>query len=128
MKISKSMLSKVCTVAGFLVLTQFCFATDIIIRKDNPIPPPDRAMSQPNTLYPVSATIVGTDLTVYFDSEVGIATVTVYDSADQVVSQQTVDTSSTLEVAMSLSNQSSGDYVVRISYGTTHLIGDFQIE
>jgi len=39
-----------------------------------------------------------------------------------------VDTSSTLEVAMSLSNQSSGDYVVRISYGITHLIGDFQIE
>ena len=122
------MLSKVCLMAGFLILAQVSFATNILIRKDNSVPPPDRLLSTLNTLYPVSATIVGTDLTVYFDSEVGVATVTVYDSANQVVSQQTVDTSSTLEVAMSLSNQSSGDYVVRISYGTTHLIGDFQIE
>ena len=114
--------------AGFLILAQVSFATNILIRKDNSVPPPDRLLSTLNTLYPVSATIVGTDLTVYFDSEVGVATVTVYDSANQVVSQQTVDTSTILEVDMSLSNQSSGDYVVRISYGTTHLIGDFQIE
>jgi len=122
------MLSKVCLMAGFLILAQVSFATNILIRKDNSVPPPDRLLSTLNTLYPVSATIVGTDLTVYFDSEVGVATVTVYDSANQVVSQQTVDTSTRLEVDMSLSNQSSGDYVVRISYGTTHLIGDFQIE
>jgi len=122
------MLSKVCLMAGFLILAQVSFATNILIRKDNSVPPPDRLLSTLNTLYPVSATIVGTDLTVYFDSEVGVATVTVYDSANQVVSQQTVDTSTILEVDMSLSNQSSGDYVVRISYGTTHLIGDFQIE
>ena len=123
------MLSKVCLMAGFLILAQVSFATDIIIRKDSQSPPPQ---PMPNSVtigdIPVTATIDNTDLTVYFDWAVGDATVTVYNSANQVVSQQTVDTSSTLEVAMSLSNQSSGDYVVRISYGTTHLIGDFQIE
>jgi len=123
------MLSKVCLMAGFLILAQVSFATDIIIRKDSQSPPPQ---PMPNSVtigdIPVTATIDNTDLTVYFDWAVGDAIVTVYNSANQVVSQQTVDTSSTLEVAMSLSNQSSGDYVVRISYGTTHLIGDFQIE
>jgi len=44
-------------------------------------------MSQQNTLYPVSATVEKTNLAVCFDSAVGNDAVTVYDSANRVVSQ-----------------------------------------
>lgn len=87
MKNSKSMLSKVCVVAGFLFLTQLSYSMIIIIRKDNSVPPPDRVMSQQNTLYPVSATVEKTNLAVCFDSAVGNDAVTAYDSANRVVSQ-----------------------------------------
>ena len=70
------MLSKVCLMAGFLILAQVSFATDIIIRKDSQSPPPQ---PMPNSVtigdIPVTATIDNTDLTVYFDWAVGDAIV-----------------------------------------------------
>ena len=128
MKILKS-LCKVCLIAGFILSSQLIFATNIIIRKDNTPPPPP---IQPNALslnlYPVTAEISSTNLTVSFETTVGSATVAVYDATDQLITYQTVDTGTTAVVNLSLNGQNAGDYVVRISYGTTHLIGDFQIE
>lgn len=128
MKILKS-LCKVCLIAGFILSSQLIFATNIIIRKDNTPPPPP---IQPNALslnlYPVTAEISSTNLTVSFETTVGSATVAVYDATDQLITYQTVDTGTTAVVNLSLNGQNAGDYVVRISYGTTHLIGDFQID
>jgi len=128
MKVSKLMFSKICIIGGFIFMTQFSFATDIIIRKDDvPTTPP----TQPNgmtMLIPVSATIDATELAIYFEESVGDATITVYDASSNVVYQEVVDTDASLEVIISTSTWLSGDYTLTITYGTTNLIGDFQIE
>jgi hypothetical protein len=76
----------------------------------------------------VSADINETELSVYFDSPVGTATITVYDVNNQIVDQQTVDTNSTSEAVLPIDVLDSGDYTVEISYGTTTLVGSFIIE
>jgi len=76
---------------------------------------------------PVSATVSETELAVYFDWSVGDANITVYDSSNNVVYQDVVDTDSTSEVYVPVTSWASGDYTITISYGTTNLIGYFQI-
>lgn len=90
-------------------------------------PPPPGPIPSSVTFNSVSATISETELAVYFESYVGDATITVYDSSDNVVYQEVVDTDSTPEVYVPVTSWSSGDYTITISYGTTDLIGYFQI-
>jgi len=112
---------------------QVVFA-DIIIRKDGD------TGSQPNVLsaskmnsfsstfiIPVTADIIGSDLIVDFTTTVGTAVVSVVDQNGNVVYQTVVDTFSTPEVVIPVDGMSSGDYSLKISYGSTHLIGDFQL-
>lgn len=80
------------------------------------------------TFIPVSATISETELSVYFESSVGDATITVYDDDNNIVSQETVDTDSTSEVFIATDAWASGNYTITVSYGTTDLIGEFQME
>lgn len=80
------------------------------------------------TFIPVSATISETELSVYFESSVGDAIITVYDASNEVVYQQTVDTDSTREVYIPSGTWVSGNYTITVSYGTTDLIGEFQME
>lgn len=77
---------------------------------------------------PVTATVDETELAVYFDMSVGSATITVYDDMQQIVSQQTVDNTSISEVFIPTNTWTAGSYILSISYGTTYLTGDFQIE
>jgi len=132
----KKSIFKVCStflvLLGLLVSNQVF--SDIIIRKDNSNP-----TNQPNnvtmmkslsktvqTAIPVSAEVDGTNLTVYFDSNVGTAIVSVVDQSGAVVYVTTVDTFGTPEVVIPLNGLSSGSYSSKISYGSTKLIGDFQ--
>lgn len=124
MKISKSILSKVLLAAGFILASQSLFATDIIIRKDDPVPPPG-PMPLMEELFPVRATVDSNTLAVYFDWEVGDATIQVLDSNNQVVYQEVLDTNSTTEYNISIVNWSAGGYKLKIAYGTTRLVGDF---
>jgi hypothetical protein len=131
MKISKSMLSKICVTAGFLVLAQLSFATGTItIRKGDPIPPPDPMPARVtiDTEIPVSATIDSTELAMYFEWSVGEATITVYDEYSNVVYQGVVDTDTDLSTSIPSGSWSAGSYTLTISYGTENLIGDFQME
>ena len=122
------MLSKICVTAGFLVLAQLSFATDIIIRKDDvPSTPPTTPRGTIYTDIPVSATIDTTELAVYFEESVGEATITVYDESQNVVYQGVVDTDTTLSISIPSGSWSAGNYSLTISYGTEYLIGDFQI-
>jgi len=130
MRISKSMLSKTCVIAGFLLVTQFNFGTNIIIRKDDQSPPPQ---PMPNgvtleTDIPLTATIDTINLAVYFEESVGDATITVYDEYQNVVYQGVTDTGSNPDEFISSDCWSVGNYSITISYGTTHLIGDFTVE
>jgi hypothetical protein len=99
-------------------------ATDVPVYRD-PIPPGPVPLAM--DYLPVSVTIDESNLSLFFDSSVGDATITVYDSSNNVVYQEVVDTDSTAEVFIPVTSWSAGDYTVRISYGTTNLVGYFQI-
>ena len=131
MRISKSMLSRICIVVGFILCTQFSFAaTEIIIRKDDQSPPPQPMPNRiiTETDIPVTATVDNSNLAVYFEWAVGEATITVYDENHSVVYQGVADTDSDLTIFIPSDYWSAGDYSIKISYGTTHLIGDFIVE
>lgn len=129
MRISKSMLSKTCVIAGLLLVAQFSFATDIIIRKDDQSPPPQ---PMPNSTFvdtdiALKATVDNCNLAVYFDWAVGEATIIVYDENQNMVYQTVADTDSILDVFIPSDGWTTGDYTITISYGTTNLNGDFQL-
>jgi hypothetical protein len=127
MKISKSKLSKICLIAGFIFSAQMLFATDVIIRKDDDPSPVPATTHDPVMMIPVSATVEDATLAIFFDQLVGNATITVYDSQNQVVYQDVTDTYSTLEEYIYVDSWESGDYTIKITYGATHLIGEFQL-
>jgi len=129
---------------AFFVVSLLAFSNqvvfaDIIIRQD-----PGNGQSQPNvvssmstlsatktksskTVIPVTANIVGTDLIVDFTTTVGTAYVTVVDQNGNAVYQTTVDTFSDPELVIPVDGLSSGNYSLKIAYGSTNLIGNFQL-
>ena len=129
---------------AFFVVSLLAFSNqvvfaDIIIRTD-----PGNGGSLPNivssmstfsvtktksskTVIPVTADIVGTDLIVDFTSTVGTAFVSVVDQNGNAVYQTTVDTFSDPELVIPVDGLSSGKYSLKIAYGSTNLIGNFQL-
>ena len=113
---------------------QVVFA-DIIIRKDdgtglqpNNVLSKSKALSLSSTSFiAVTADVVGTELIVDFNSSVGTAFVSIVDQNGNVVSQTSVDTFSTSEVIIPVDGLSTGKYSVKISYGSTKLIGNFNL-
>ena len=107
----------------------------IIIRKDDPDPGSvpmgvarmSSLSSSSKTYIQVTADVSGSDLIVDFNSTVGTAFVSVVDQSGNVVYQTTVDTFTTSELVIPLDGLSSGNYSLKISYGSTKLIGDFQL-
>lgn len=79
------------------------------------------------TYLPVTATFDDVELGIYFDYAVGYATIAVYDSADILVDVEIVDTYSTTETFINTAYYDSGDYKLKISYGSKNLIGYFNI-
>lgn len=129
MKISKSLILKICFIAGLFLSAQFSFASDPI---QVPIPPDGGQKTPPSvpdamTMEPsASATISELDLMVYFDYSVGDATITVYDASNNVVVQETVD--STSATSISVSNWATGFYMITVTYGSTTQRGFFSID
>jgi len=110
-----------------VLLTSSVFATTTAISLiTNPTLPGPKPLSL--TFLPVSATISETTLSVCFDFPVGNATITVYDASNNVVSQETVETYSTTEVFITTDAWASGNYTIKVSYGTTTLSGIFLLE
>ena len=125
MKISKSILSKICIVAGFLVLAQSSFAGDVIIRKDDD---PDATPGTRAPFFiPVTAFIDDNGLALDFIVPQGIATIKVYDSSHNVVYQEVLDTNINLSTLIPTDEWNGDDYTVTIHYGSTDLIGNFEL-
>ena len=110
---------------ALLTSSIFASTTEISLFKD-PILPGPKPLSI--TFIPVSANISETELSVYFDMPVGNATITVYDANDNVVAFETVDTSSTSEIFIATEAWASGNYTIKVMYGTTTLSGIFLVE
>ena len=125
--------------AFFVVLlsvfsNQVVFA-EIVIRKDEQGPSTTptvqsrlKAFSLSSTAFiAVTADVIGSDLIVDFGTSVGTALVSVVDQNGNVVYQSSVDTFSTSEVIIPVDGLSTGKYSVKISSGSTKLIGDFNL-
>lgn len=112
---------------------------DLPLKKDDPVPgdvSPGmnsiKSYSRTFTLstqsvYPVTADIINGELGIFFDYPVGIAYVTITDGNGNVVALETVDTYTVYDLYIPINDLISGNYTLRISYGTTKLIGEFQL-
>jgi len=116
----------VCLISCLPLQTVLAGRYPISLRDDNTNSDPTRPRML--AMLTVSASIDDTQLELYFDSPVGVAIITVYDANNNLVSQETVDTDSISEVFISTASWSSGTYSLKISYGSTHLTGEFQTE
>jgi len=113
-----------------LLPAQQCYSTnnDVLIKKDSAPPPvPGRGMAPSNTVIPVRAMIEDTELFVFFDSPIGIASISTYDETGQLVYQTTIDTSLSYQLSIEVGGWDSGNYTLRIDYDSTKLVGDFQL-
>lgn len=97
------------------------------LKKDNPNPG-----SEPDyNLAPVSIALEvtqnETDVTLNFLYPVDAAQVKVENESGEVVYMETVDTFTTLDAAIDTQNFDGGVYTLKISYGSTDLIGEFEL-
>jgi hypothetical protein len=133
---------------GILALLIFAFSSqavfaDIILKKDNTDPGTVGSMVTVNnslkatslkstslkiqSIIPVTADLINGELGVFFSSSVGIATVSVVDQYGNIVEMTTIDTNSSSELYILTDGWEAGTYTLKISYGTTNLVGDFQL-
>lgn len=68
-----------------------------------------------------------TDVTLNFLYPVGAAQVTVENENGEVVYLETVDTFTTLDAYIDTQNFDGGVYTLKISYGSTNLVGEFEL-
>ena len=116
---------------GFILFAQFSYATAPV---QVPLPPDDFPLEPPTQAhrpsnYPsASATINETELAVYFDFPVGVATIMVYDASNQVIYQESIDTDTNTEVFIPVAMWESGDYTLSVFYYSTTQRGNFNIQ
>lgn len=134
-------MKKICPSFLFISIVVLCMLSvqdvfgTIIIRKDDPIPGGvpmvatrlNTFYSIPNSIIPVSADLNDSELIIDFNSSIGIATITIENQNGDVVYQDLLDTNSELETNIETGGYDSGNFTLRVSYGSTKLIGDFQL-
>lgn len=126
MKISKTSFLKGSLLLLFLLVHSGVFAGEVVIRNDetkDPIQPHPTSVEY----YPVSAYEDGIDLSVFFEWAVGDATINIKDASGVTVYQAVINTNVQTTVVIPIDTWNSGEYTIRISYGTTRLIGEFEV-
>jgi hypothetical protein len=76
---------------------------------------------------PVSMDVDGQELGIFFDYAVGGALITIEDVNGVVVFSTVVDTTSEKDFYFPIDELESGEYTLRIKYGSTKLIGGFDL-
>jgi len=119
---------------SILMLLLFTFPFQAIYAGDVPIKsedPNDYNIPSTGTRAPVrialEVTQNETDVTLNFLYPVGAAQVTVTNENGDVVYQEAVDTYTTLDAYVDTQSLDGGVYTLRISYGSTNLIGEFEL-
>lgn len=130
MNISKSSSLKIYLIAGLFLTSPLSFAIDPV-----QVPMPPDNSPPPGTIKPLSlieltasATISDTELAVYFEWSVGDATISVYDTDNNVVYQQIVDTDVSNAMYIPVDNWAAGNYMITVSYDSITQRGYFSVE
>jgi len=105
--------------------SQAIYAGQVLLRPDGPI------ITDNNTRAPVRIALDvaqnETDITLNFLYPAGVAQVTLENENGDVVYQEAVNTYSTLDAAIDTQNLDGGVYTLKISYGSTNLVGEFEL-
>lgn len=120
-------------ILGVAIMTLFCifssqavYAGEVLLRPDK-----DPIVGENKSYAPVSialnVTQNETDVTLSFLYPVDAAQVTVENENGEVVYMETVDTFTTLDEAIDTLNFDGGVYTLKISYGSTDLVGEFEL-
>ncbi|MBP1677046.1 MAG: hypothetical protein H6Q20_1605 [Bacteroidetes bacterium] len=80
-----------------------------------------------NVLIPLSVAINDYELALFFDSNVGLVTVSVYDEDDNIEYSEVINTNTESEFYLDLSDLASGTHTLKISYGSVRLVGEFEL-
>jgi hypothetical protein len=80
-----------------------------------------------STITPVAVSLDDTELGIFFNKSVGVAQVTIVDETGSVVYQEVIDSNSTTETYIEVGGFDSGNYSLQITYGSTKLVGTFQL-
>ncbi len=80
-----------------------------------------------NVLIPLSVEINDYELALFFDSNVGLVTVSVYDEDDNIEYSEVINTNTESEFYLDLSDLASGTHTLKISYGSVRLVGEFEL-
>lgn len=121
-KINSSVISFI-TLLFCVLSVQTVLAVDVPLKKDNPANGSQQTKS--TSILPVSVSLDDTTLGIFFSKSVGIAQITIEDESGNVVYQDVVNTNSSLESYIETGGFDSGNYTLKVSYGTTTLIGGF---
>lgn len=129
MKKMNSLLKHLAFATLALMTCQVVFADDVPLKPDNPgsatVRP--RVMKSPQ-LVPVTANIENGELGLFFSTNVGMCTVTIYDVNDNVEIMEIIDTNSQSDFFFDLSGLSAGEHQVQISFGSANFVGTFVLE
>ena len=131
MKKIQSVLFSILFTSVFFLPLQSVFAVDVPLSKGDPatsqFPGTSMLTRSVLTIIPVSVSLNGTELGIYFSRSVGVAQITIEDVTGAIVYQEVIDTNSTLQTVIETGGFDSGNYTLRITYGTTKLVGTFQL-
>jgi hypothetical protein len=117
------------TLVSLLLLPMESLFADspILLKKDPGVGTLMLTRTVSTTVVTVTATLNNPDLVIDFSKPVGIAQIVILDATGSVVFQESIDTYSTLETLVDTSVFNSGNYTLKISYGTTNLKGSFRL-
>ena len=128
MKKIQSVLFSILFTSVFFLPLQSVFAVDVPLSKGDPIGPSQPTMlTRSVSTIQVSAALNNTELAIDFSRSVGVAQITIEDVTGAIVYQEVIDTNSTLQTVIETGGFDSGNYTLRITYGTTKLVGTFQL-
>ncbi len=78
-------------------------------------------------ILPVSAYILGSELSLNFDHEVGLAAISIYDEEGAILHANLYNTDNVTDITIQLEALNSGNYTIWIEYEDTILSGNFEI-
>ena len=111
-----------------LFSVQTAFAVDLPLKKGEAPGIGNNMLSKSMaTAAPVSVSLDDTELGIFFNKSVGVAQVTIVDETGSVVYQEVIDSNSTTETYIEVGGFDSGSYSLQITYGSTKLVGTFQL-
>lgn len=127
-------------IALCLIVSQTVSADNVPLKKDDPTQSQQPRITSttllatststlsPTTSYPVNVDFTYNLLTVSFDYSVGNAIIAIETQDGVLLHSEILKTNKTLVTDIDTSDYTNGTYLVRISYGTTKLVGTIVID